>query len=177
MKRKLFMVSALAVSLLVAGCTSDNSDVVEENTAPVENPVEEAEEAVEEAKDEAEEALDQAEEAEEKVEEAEEAIDEATDQVWPASYMAHVPEFEGTIFKINEKDVNHMYVAFEEVDQEDAVEYVQTLKDAGFTVDADEYIASTVVNFKGNDKDGNFVKFRWSENGYATVDMVYPEEE
>ena len=91
--------------------------------------------------------------------------------------MPHVPEFEGTIFKVDEKDANHMYVAFKDVSQEEGVEYVEALKDAGFTEEADEYIASTVVNFKGFDKDGNFAKFRWSENGYATITMTYPEED
>lgn len=178
MKGKLIIISALALSLLLAGCNSDNNEVVEDNTAPVEDAVEEIEEetedAVEEVEEEAEELGD---ETEEVVDEVEDEIEEETAEVWPADFMSNVPEFEQTIFKINEKDAKHMYVAFEDVSQEDAVEYVETLKDAGFSNDADQYIASTVVNFKGYDENGNFAKFRWSENGYATIDMIYPEEE
>lgn len=181
MKGKLFIVSALALSVLLGGCAGGDTDKVDNGT-PVENAVDETEDLAEDVKEEAEDELKDAQDSiEDEVDKAEDAIEDAKEEVsdfeWPSDFMPNVPEFKGKIFKVNEKDFDHMYLAYENVTQEEAVEYIQSLKDAGFVNDADEYIASTVVNFKGYDKDGNFAKFRWSENGYATVDMIYPEKE
>lgn len=179
MRRKLFIVSALVLSVFLAGCADDNNDVVDEDqNPPVEQNEDEGSNDSEEPaeNDEDTDVADEEDATDEDAVEEDEALEEP-ELAWPADFMPHVPAFEGSIFKVNEKDETHMYVAFEEVSQEDAVEYVSVLKEAGFTKDADEYIADTVVNFKGFDKDGNFAKFRWSQNGYATVDMVLPESE
>ena len=194
MKRKWFLVTALALSVVLAGCAGgDNAveDELEDAQESVEEAGEKADDKLEEVGEEAQDAIDEAgedakdavdeagEKADDKLEEVGEKAEDAIkgdDQEWPADFMPNIPEFEGKIFKVKEKDQNNMYVAYEDVTQEEAVEYVKDLKEAGYTNEADEYIASTVVNFKGYDENGDFAKFRWSENGYATVDMIYPEE-
>lgn len=183
MKRKWFLVTALALSVVLAGCAGgDNAveDELEDAQESVEEAGEKADDKLEEIGEDDKDAVDEAEEkADDKLEEVGDKAEDAVkgdDQEWPADFMPNMPEFEGKIFKVKEKDQNNMYVAYEDVTQEEAVEYVEDLKEAGYTNEADEYIASTVVNFKGYDENGDFAKFRWSENGYATVDMIYPEE-
>lgn len=175
MKSKWLLITILILSLVLSGCAgADNT---------VEDELEDAQQSVEETGEEANEELEElGEDIKEEIEETsdktenEDKDDKVEDQKWPADFMPNVPEFEGKIFKVKEKDENNMYVAYEDVSQEEAVAYVEDLKQAGYTNEADEYIASTVVNFKGYDENGDFAKFRWSENGYATVDMIYPEE-
>lgn len=164
MRRKLLIVSALALSVFLGGCADKETDLVDESL-PVEEDVVVDEEVAEEDTTEAEEDA------------VEEEVVENEALVWPGDLMPNVPEFQGNIFKVNDTDANHRYVAYEEVTHEEAVEYISVLREAGFTENADEYVSDYAVNFKGNDKDDNFVKLRWSQNGYISIDMITPTEE
>ncbi len=175
MRRKLLIVSALALSVFLGGCADKETDVADQDLLVEDNvDVEDQEVAEDDATDVEEDAVE-----EDTVEEdaVEEDVVEDQGLAWPGDLMPNVPEFEGDIFKVNDKEANHRYVAYEGVSHEQAVEYISILKEAGFTENADEYVSDYAVNFKGNDKDNNFVKLRWSQNGYISIDMITPTEE
>lgn len=161
MKSKLFIFMALILSVLFTGCGGDTE--TEKENISIEDVIDEGGEKsdglLEEAEDKAKQQLKE------------------EDLSWPVGFMPSVPKFNGEISNLKEKTLDHMYVAYRDLSQEKALVYVDELKEAGFINEADEYISSTIVNFEGYNKEGNFVKFRWSENGHGTIDMIYHQEE
>lgn len=168
MRRNLLIILmlVLAVSLTACGTKSEDNPA----TAPETEDVDLVEEdVVEDAEKEEAEETDETEEPAETDEDDADAEDELT---WPSDFLPSVPEFQGRIFKFTEKqDDVHIYIGFEDVTYEEAVDYVEELKEAGFTKDSNGYTSEGTVNYKGDDKDGNFVKFHWSQNGYGGVDI------
>lgn len=178
MRRKLFIILALSLSVFLAACDGETQDNANDNP-PVEENVDEqendTEDNVEDDDKETEETTEEENADSQEENDSEEAVVDEESLSWPKDFMANVPEFDAKIFKVKEKDDNHLYVGFESVSNEEAIAYVAELKEAGFTKDSNEYISDTAVNFKGNDKSGNFIKFHWSQNEYAGLDMIIQE--
>lgn len=174
MRRNLLVILmlVLAVSLTACGTKADDNSTTAPETEETENVEVVDEDTPEEPQEEENVDEETNEEADEPADEEEVAENEES-FTWPKDFMPNVPEFQGKIFKFTEKQDNvHIYIGFEDVTHEEAVNYVEELKEAGFTKDSNGYSSEGTVNYKGNDKDGNFVKFHWSQNGYGGVDMI-----
>lgn len=181
MKRNLLIILMLVLAVSLTACSTKSED--ETPVTPDTENVEDMGDVEEDTPEEPQDQVDNNEESEvEDTEDIEDANDseeneENTDSEgafsWPNDFMPNVPEFQGKIFKFTEKqDDVHIYIGFEDVSHEEAVNYVDALKEAGFTKDSNGYSSNGTVNYKGLDKDNNFVKFHWSQNGYAGVDMI-----
>ncbi len=173
MKRKVLILLVLVVALFTVACSKDVEDTVVET--PKENNVDVSENSPSTEEQESEEQESEQPEEQQEAEESNE--DKPVESLaWPTDFMENVPVLEGEITKIKEDEENQRYIAFKSIEYADAVAYVEKLKEAGFTKDSAEYIAESNINFKGSDKNGNFVKLHWSYTGAAGVDMVKPEE-
>ena len=91
---------------------------------------------------------------------------------WPTSFMPTVPELKGAIVLNEERSEDQRYVGFESLDYDAAVAYVEDLKAAGFTVNPDEKIEDSLVKYKAFNNDLQLVKFFWTANGRAGVDLI-----
>lgn len=91
---------------------------------------------------------------------------------WPKSFMPTVPELKGEIVLNEERSEDQRYVGYESLDYDTAVAYVEDLKAAGFTVSPDEKINDSLVKYKAFNNDLQLVKFFWTANGRAGVDLI-----
>ena len=160
MKRNLLILLVLVVALFTVACSTNAKDVVVETQEETNTDVTESTPSTEE----------------QEVEEVEEAKEESVELLaWPTDFIENVPVLEGEISKIRENEENQKFIGLKSISYEDATAYIGKLKEAGFTEDSAEYIAEYNINFKARDKNGNFVKLRWSNSGDAGIDMVKPE--
>ncbi len=150
-KNIIILALVLALSMFVTGCTTKVVDKAPEGPA-----VTEGDKVEDEVKD------------EEKVED----VAPETQSDWPASFMATAPELKGNIVLNDERGEHHKYVGYEELDYDSAVAYVEDLKAAGFTVHAFEKINDSLVKYKGFNNENQLVKFFWTANGRAGVDLI-----
>lgn len=91
---------------------------------------------------------------------------------WPKDFMETVPALKGQIVTNDERSEDHRYVGYESLEYDAAVAYVEDLKAAGFTVNAFEKINDSLVKYKAFNKDNQLVKFFWTANGRAGVDLI-----
>lgn len=101
-----------------------------------------------------------------------EDVVEENESDWPKDFMATVPELKGQIVTNDERSEDHRYVGYEELDYDAAIAYVEDLKAAGFTVSAFEKINDSLIKYKAFNKDNQLVKFFWTANGRAGVDLI-----
>lgn len=97
---------------------------------------------------------------------------EESESDWPKDFMATAPELKGQIVIDDERSEDHRYIGYESLEYDAAVAYVEDLKAAGFTVHADEKINDSLVKYKAFNKDNQLVKFFWTANGRAGVDLI-----
>ncbi len=144
MRRKsiVILVLVLALSLFATACTTKVEDKSPENPAITDG------------------------------DKVEDEVVEESESDWPKSFMETAPELKGNIVLNDERGENHRYVGYEELNYDSAVAYVEDLKAAGFTVNAFEKINDTLVKYKGFNKDNQLVKFFWTANGRAGVDLI-----
>lgn len=95
-----------------------------------------------------------------------------SDSDWPKSFMPTVPELKGDIVLSEERSEDQRYVGYESLDYDVALAYVEDLKAAGFTVSPDEKIEDSLVKYKAFNNDLQLVKFFWTANGRAGVDLI-----
>jgi hypothetical protein len=98
--------------------------------------------------------------------------EEVVESDWPKSFMPTVPELKGDIVLSEERSEDQRYIGYESLDYDAAVAYVEDLKAAGFTVNPDEKIEESLVKYKSFNNDLQLVKFFWTANGRAGVDLI-----
>ena len=154
MRRKniIILVLVLALSLFATACTSKVEDKTPEEPAITDGDKVE-DDAVEK-------------------DVVEEELVEESENNWPKDFMATVPELKGQIVTNDERSEDHIYIGYESLDYDTAVAYVEDLKAAGFTVNAFEKINDNLVKYKAFNKDNQLVKFFWTANGRAGVDLI-----
>lgn len=153
MKRKSIIILALilALSLFATACTTKVEDKTPEEPAVTEGDKPEDEANKDTNKDDA-------------------PVESESD--WPSSFMPTVPELKGDIVVNDERGEHHRYVGYESLDYDTAVAYVEDLKAAGYTFHAFEKINDSLVKYKAFNTDGELVKFYWTANGRAGVDLI-----
>ncbi|MFV0467261.1 MAG: hypothetical protein ACK5ML_14580 [Lachnospiraceae bacterium] len=80
---------------------------------------------------------------------------------WPTEYMNGIPELQGKIVDVvvNEESV---YVDLEYVEKSDFENYVEQLREGGYTVDVDETKESSSIDFRAYNENGDWVHAYWT---------------
>jgi hypothetical protein len=76
-----------------------------------------------------------------------ESIDMTDADSWPANFLAGVPELQGKITYVSYDGVTNVIVDLSYVEKADFEAFIETVKQAGFTIDADESKSTDGINF------------------------------
>ena len=99
---------------------------------------------------------------------------------WPTNFIKGVSELEGKITDVTNSNNIYSTVYMEYVEKDYFEAYIETLKDNGFTEDADTYSSKDVIEYSAYNSDGDWVKVSLSiyETGNtAYIDMQKADEE
>lgn len=154
MKGKNLLILALAVVLVftITACNNNEPDKDDEVIMPAEE-----------------------EELEETETEVVESTDIETEEVtnsWPKDFMPGAPELEGNIVVVKEEGPNKYFVELKDIAYDDAVDYVNSLKDAGFVDNTNEHIDDKSIQYKGMDASNNLLIFHWDKSQIAKVELI-----
>lgn len=100
------------------------------------------------------------------------APEDVVESDWPKDFMATAPELKGQIVTDDERSEDHRYIGYESLEYDAALAYVEDLKAAGFNVSPDEKIEDSLVKYKAFNNELQLVKFFWTANGRAGVDLI-----
>ena len=154
MKGKNLLILALAVVLVftITACNNNEPDKDDEVIMPAEE-----------------------EELEDTETEVVESTDIETEEVtnsWPKDFMPGAPELEGNIVVVKEEGPNKYFVELKDIAYDDAVDYVNSLKDAGFVDNTNEHIDDKSIQYKGMDASNNLLIFHWDKSQIAKVELI-----
>ncbi|MDD4717524.1 MAG: hypothetical protein PHN99_05365 [Eubacteriales bacterium] len=76
-----------------------------------------------------------------------ESIDMTDADSWPANFLAGVPELQGKITYVSYDGETNVIVDLSYVEKADFEAFIETVKQAGFTIDADESKSTDGINF------------------------------
>lgn len=99
-------------------------------------------------------------------------IDMTDDVPWPKDFFNDIPELEGKITEVSSGSPQDKFVFVEYVTKEDALDYMEKLKDLGFVKAPSESVSGSSLNYEAGNEKGGYIVFSWSDNGYATISLV-----
>lgn len=102
-------------------------------------------------------------------------VDMTDDVPWPKDFFKDIPELEGKITQVSSSSPQDKFVYIEYVVKEDALNYLEKLKKAGFTDTPSESTSGGYLNYQASNSAGDYIIFDWSDSGYATVSLVKGE--
>lgn len=86
--------------------------------------------------------------------------------------MPQVPELEGSIVTSKEEGPNKYFIKFEDIEYDDALDYVNILKESVFNQNTNDHQDTNVINYKAMDKDNNLLVFHWSKDGVTKLELI-----
>lgn len=104
-----------------------------------------------------------------------ENVDMTDDVPWPKDFFNDIPELEGKITQVSSSSPQDKFVYIEYVTEEDALDYTEKLKKAGFVDNPSEAISGDYLNYQAGHENGDYIVFDWSNSGYATISLVKGE--
>lgn len=104
-----------------------------------------------------------------------EDIDMTDDVPWPKDFFNDIPELEGKITQVSSGSPQDKFVYIEYVTKEDALDYLEKLKDLGFVDSPSESISGGYLNYQAGNEEGDYIVFDWSDSEYATISLVKGE--
>ena len=165
MKRIYILILSLILVFSMVACTNGNIDGDQDATLPVETK-DEKENDVEEDNQEP----DNQEPQEEPSTDPDETK-EVSDK-WPKDFMPEAPVLEGDIVRSKEEGPKKYFLEFDNIDYDDAVDYVDTVKEAGFSKNVNEHVDTNIVKYKGMDEANNLLIFHWNKNGITKLELI-----
>lgn len=94
-----------------------------------------------------------------------------TDSVpWPNDFL-DIPELEGKITSISSSGSAEKYIYIEYVKKDDALDYIDKIKEAGFSASPSESISGSFINYESGNENGDYIVFSWSDNENASITM------
>lgn len=156
MRRKSLIILALvlAISVFATACASDSGEKTPEE------PIVNGEDNSGDLQDNTEEDIEEL------------KAEDITEDNWADSFMKNVPVLEGEVVSVDARDDSHVYVSFESVEYDEAVEYVEELKSAGFSYYTEEMVEEHIIKYNGTDTNNNIVKFHWAPNGRSGINLI-----
>lgn len=101
-----------------------------------------------------------------------EEIDMTDDVQWPKDFFNDIPELEGKITEVSSNGNEDKFVYIEYVTKEDAIDYVEKLKQSGFELSPYESITGDYINYDASSENEDFISFNWSIGGYVTINYT-----
>lgn len=153
MKRKLLLALSLVLALSITACSKEDKDkpVVDgEDKTPVQD-------------------IDTPEDDNSTEEKPEE---EQTSNQWPEGFMEKAPKFEEEINIVKQEGPNKYFIQFQNVEYDDTKEYIESIKEAGFTQNVNENTNSNSLKYKGMDSENNLMIFYWGKDGIAKLELI-----
>lgn len=150
MKKKLMIIFSLVLALSVTACAKADEKEIDsgKEDTPVEKP------QVEEEKD----------PSDMEDQDLETSPDSEISEDWPKDFMPKAPVLAGEILQVKEEGPNKRYIELKALEYDLATSYVDSIKEAGFTENANEEINSNIVKYKGMDSDKNLIVFIWKKD-------------
>lgn len=166
MKRKFLIILGLILTLSITACAKDDAvedgdTVVEDQGQDVDSSVTEEEKAAEEDQDESD------------GEDSTTSMDDNGESgKWPSDFMPEAPKLKGDIKVVKEEGPNKYFLEFENIQYEDAQDYVDDLRDAGFNDELTEEANENMVKYKANDSNKNMVVFIWKKDAITKLELI-----
>ena len=104
-----------------------------------------------------------------------ENVDMSDDVPWPEDFFNDIPKLEGKITQVTSNSPEDKVVYFEYVTKDDAMDYLNKLKEAGFIDAPSESLSGSYLNYQANNEKGDYILFDWSDGGYATINVLKGE--
>lgn len=159
MKRKLLIILGLVLTLSITACAEDSGE-------DVDTPVEDQEQEVDINVDGEDQAADKDQEEDSNI-----SSGDVSDE-WPSGFMPEVPKLKGDIKVVKEEGPNKYFLEFENIQYEDAQDYVDDLRDAGFNDELTEEANENMVKYKANDSNKNMVVFIWKKDAITKLELI-----
>ena len=160
MKRKLLIILGLVLTLSITACAGDGGEDVD---TPVEDQGQEVDSAIDKEEDQ--------ETDKDQEEDSDISRGDVSDE-WPSSFMPEVPKLKGDIKVVKEEGPNKYFLEFENIHREDAQNYVDDLRDAGFNEELTEEANENMVKYKANDSNKNMVVFIWKKDAITKLELI-----
>lgn len=106
---------------------------------------------------------------------SQEEIDMTDVAPWPKDFVDDFPEIEGKISQLSTIDEQSKYIYVEYVKREDAISYIETLKNAGFNSSISESLSSGYISFEASRDNGDYIVISWSDDEILTINIMKGE--
>jgi len=160
MKRIFILILSLILIFSMVACTRDNIDSDKDTRLPTEG------------KEEIENGIDDENPDEEEETNTDQDKSEEVSDKWPEDFMPEAPKLEGDIVISKEEGPKKYFLKFDNIEYDEAVSYVNTVKEAGFSKNANDHIDRDAINYKGMDEDNNLLIFHWNKNGISKLELI-----
>lgn len=104
-----------------------------------------------------------------------EEIEMTDDAPWPSDFLKEIPELDGKITEVSSSGETEIYIYMEYVKKEDALEYINKIKEAGFTESPTESITSDYLEYQASNSSEDYIMFNWSSGDYVSITLVKSE--
>lgn len=104
-----------------------------------------------------------------------EEIDMTDDVPWPKDFFKGLPELEGKITGVSSSGEKEKYLYIEYVEKENAIDFINKIKNAGFIEGATEAISGDYMNYEASNSNGDYIVFSWNSGNYSSLSLVKGE--
>ena len=104
-----------------------------------------------------------------------EDVDMTDDVPWPEKFFNDIPELEGKITQVSSSSPQDKYVFIEYVTKDNAMNYLNKLKEIGFTETPSESQSGNNLYYEAGNEKGDYIIFDWSDSEYATINLLKGE--
>lgn len=104
-----------------------------------------------------------------------EDIDMTDDVPWPKEFFNDIPEIDGKITQVNSNSPQDKFVYVEYVTKDNALDYLNKLKEIGFIDSPSESLSGSYLNYQAGNEKGDYIIFDWSDSEYATINLIIIE--
>lgn len=104
-----------------------------------------------------------------------EEIDMTDEVPWPEEFFKEMPEPEGKIVEIQSIGSNEKYIYMEYVKKEDAISYIDKIKEAGFVTSPSESMSGDYISYESGNENGDYIVFTWSGSESVSISLIRGE--
>jgi len=98
-------------------------------------------------------------------------LDMTDDVPWPADFLEGVPELEGKITGISSDGDLQKDIYVEYVKKEDALDFIEKIKKAGFTEEASESVSGDYIDYQAYNSNEDYIIIIWNSDNTSSISM------